>query len=257
MPLHETATGSRYETTRRAWEKIWNTASIEAELATIQYPRGRAVLEAYLPYLNKEDVLLEAGSGLSAVVITLRRMGYTIIGLDYAENALHLSRQYDPELTLLAGDVHALPCADNSVGAYLSFGVLEHFEHGMQPALKEAYRILKPGGVLVLTIPYPNLIWRLAQWRRQRAGKTLIDESFYESTYSRQALLDNVTAAGFDIASIQPTGHSYTLWGIGGIFRAEGYYRTSALAEALGQLLRWLLPWHFNFTTLVIGKKLA
>jgi hypothetical protein len=97
----------------------------------------------------------------------------------------------------------------------------------------------------------------LAQWRRQQAGKTLIDDDFYESTYSRQALLDQVTAAGFAIASIQPTGHSYTLWGMGSVFRAAGYYRTNAFAEGLGRVLRWLLPWQFNFMTLVIGKKIV
>ncbi len=246
---------NRYDSTRQAWETIWNDASIEAELATMHYPRAQTILNTYLPYLPKHEMLLEAGSGLSAVVMTLRRMGYRIIGLDYAENALHLSRHYDPALLLVAGDVHALPCADNSIGAYLSFGVLEHFEHGMQPALKEAYRILKPGGILVLTIPYPNLIWRLAQWRRKQAGKILIDDDFYESTYTRQAMLDNVKNAGFEVITIQPTGHSYTLWGIGKLFRAEGYYRTNAIAEALGHLLRWVLPWQFNFTTLVIGKK--
>lgn len=246
---------NRYETTRQAWETIWNDASIEAELETIQYPRGQAILNAYLPYLRKDDMLLEAGSGLSAVVITLKRMGYKIIGLDYAENALHLSRQYDPELILMAGDVHALPYATNSLGAYLSFGVLEHFEHGMQPALAEAYRVLKPGGILILTIPYPNVIWHLAQWRRRQSGKLLINEDFYESTYTRQALVDPIMAVGFEVIKSQPTGHSYTLWGVHRIFRAQGYYRTNALAETLGAVLGRVLPWAFNFMTLVIAKK--
>ena len=52
-----------------------------------------------------------------------------------------------------------------------------------------------------------------------------------------------------------PTSHSYTLWGLGGVFRAPGYYQTSALAESLGKLLRVVLPWAFNFTTLIIARK--
>jgi hypothetical protein len=39
------------------------------------------------------------------------------------------------------------------------------------------------------------------------------------------------------------------------MFRRSGYYETSALAEILGGLLRWVLPWAFNFTTLVIARK--
>ncbi|RMG87952.1 MAG: class I SAM-dependent methyltransferase [Chloroflexi bacterium] len=159
-------------------------------------------------------------------------------------------------MPLVAGDIHKLPHADNSIGAYLSFGVLEHFEHGMLPGLQEAYRVLKPGGVLVLTIPYPNIIHKLLVLRRKISGQSVLnDDEFYESTYDRSALADNVQQAGFNIELMMPTGHSYTLWGLGGPFRAEGYYRTTQFAEKCGAALKRLLPWPFNFMTLVIARK--
>lgn len=247
---------SRYDSTRKAWENIWDSASVALELETARYVRSIETIRAYTAYLPRDGVILEAGSGLSAVVITLREMGYTVAGMDYAENALHTSRAYDATLPLFAGDVHALPCADNSLAGYLSFGVLEHFEHGMAPALGEAFRVLRPGGVLVLTIPYPNVVQRLVAWRRKRRGGTVLnDDDFYESTYTRDALVGNVRAAGFSLLTAQPTSHSFTLWGLGGPFRAEGYYRTSALAETTGKALRRVLPWAFNFMTLVVAKK--
>lgn len=248
---------SRYDSTRHAWESIWDSASVETELETVRYERSMATIRAYTAYLPRDGVILEAGSGLSAVVITLREMGYPIIGMDYAVNALATSRAYDPTLPLFAGDVHALPCATGSLSAYLSFGVLEHFEHGMGSALDEAFRALRPGGVLVLTIPYPNAVNRLVAWRRRRQGQSVLnDDRFYESTYTRAKLVDAVKTAGFDITHVEPTSHSYTLWGLGGPFRERGYYRTSALAERLGGILRWALPWAFNFTTLVVALKL-
>lgn len=247
---------SRYDSTRQAWQDIWTNASVEVELEIVRSARSMATIETYLPYLSKTDVLLEAGSGLSAVVITLRRMGYNVIGLDYAENALHESRAYDPTLSLTTGDVHALPFQSNSLGAYLSFGVLEHFEQGMQPALLEAARILKPGGTLVLTIPYPNVVNRLVKWRRKTRGvSVLTDDDFYESTYTRKALETEVTKAGLTPVCIQPTSHSFTFWGLGGPFRAPGYYRTSALAERTGSVVRRVLPWAFNYMTLVVAQK--
>jgi ubiquinone/menaquinone biosynthesis C-methylase UbiE len=242
-----------YDQTRKAWEQIWDTASIEVELEAVQYRRAAETMHRYRAFLGKDRPILEAGSGLSAVVITLRRLGYPVIGLDYAENALHLSRAYDPTLPLLAGDVHALPMPDNSLGAYLSFGVLEHFEHGMGAALAEAHRTLGKGGILVLTIPYPNLVYRLVKWRQRNAPPD--PNAYYETAYTRAQLVREVSAAGFEVLVAEPTSHSFTLWGLGGIFRAPGYYKTSAFAEALGAALRFTLPWLFNYMTLIVARK--
>lgn len=245
----------RYESTRNAWEDIWASANVETELQTAHYPRAKRLMAEYLPYLPKDKPILEAGSGLGAMVITLRQLAYPVIGIDYALNALRTTAAYDPLTPLSAADVHALPFADNSLGAILSFGVLEHFEQGMQAALQESYRVLARGSVLVLTIPYPNLIWRLAQWRRERQGRSLIDEDFYESTYGRDALLAQVTQAGFAVVKAVPTGEDYTLWSLHPMFRAQGYYQTNALAEFGGAVLRRIAGWSFSHMTLVVARK--
>ncbi len=179
----------RYDSTRKAWEDIWDGASVEQELQTEGYARAQATIRAYTAHLAKDDLILEAGSGLSAALIILKRMGYRVTGLDYAENALHVSKDYDPSLVLATGDVHALPYADNVFGGYLSFGVLEHFEAGMAQPLAEAYRVLKPGGILVLTIPYPNVVNRLVAWRRKQAGRQRAQRRpvLREHLYPRQA----------------------------------------------------------------------
>lgn len=246
----------RYDSTRKAWEDIWDKASVEQELETEGYARAQETIRQYTPYLPKDRLILEAGSGLSAALITLKRMGYRVTGLDYAENALLISRDYDPSLVLAVGDVHALPYAENSFGAYLSLGVLEHFEAGMTKPLAEAFRVLDHGGVLVLTIPYPNIVNRLVAWRRKQQGVSVLnDDDFFESTYTRAKLEANIKGAGFELLRTVPTSHSYTLWGLGSVFRAPGYYQTSALAEGLGKALRVVLPWAFNFTTLIIARK--
>ena len=245
-----------YETTRRTWEDIWDDANVEIELEALEYTRSKEVLDTYVPYLPDGEIIVEAGCGLSAAVIHLRRLGLNVHGLDYAVNALQAGRKYDPTLPLHAGDVHALPYADASVAGYLSFGVLEHFEHGMGPALAEAARVLRPGGVLVLTIPYPSVVWRLIQWRRKQQGLSrLTNDDFYESTYTHLQLKHEAEEAGFEVVALKPTSHAFTLWGLGSIFRGSGYYETSVLADRVGRLLRILAPWSFNFTTLLIGRK--
>jgi SAM-dependent methyltransferase len=245
-----------YTSTRTAWEDIWDEATMAVELETLTYARSRETIAHYTRYLSRDGVILEAGCGISAVVVHLREMGFNVIGLDYAVNALQKSREYDPTLSLQAGDVHALPYASGSLAGYLSFGVLEHFEHGMGPALQEAARVLRPGGVLVLTIPYPNVVWRLSQLRRRLSGQSKFnDDDFFESTYTQHDLIREAEAANFEVVEAVPTSHAFTLWGLGGIFQADGYYRTSPLADRLGSVLKTVAPWPFNFTTMLIGKR--
>lgn len=245
-----------YDQTRQSWEAIWQHASVEVELEVMEQRRTGETLGVYPAYLPKDGIILEAGCGLATVVMKLRGMGFTVIGLDYAENALHAARAYDPALSLQAGDVHALPYRDNSLHGYLSFGVLEHFEHGVGPGLREANRVLVPGGVVVLTIPYPNVVHRVVHWKRRVLRQSpLSHDGFYESTYTQHQLTAELERAGFEVLLVRPTSHSFTLWGLGWPFRAKGYYRTTRLADALGAVLRVIAPWPFNFTTLLIGRK--
>lgn len=57
---------------------------------------------------------------------------------------------YHPDVV---GDIHAIPLPDNSVDAIICSSVLEHVEEP-QKAMKEIYRVLKPGGYCFLYVPF-------------------------------------------------------------------------------------------------------
>ncbi len=59
------------------------------------------------------------------------------------------------DIPLHNADIYALPYADNTFDAVIYSEVLEHVEDDQQ-ALREAYRVLKPGGVLAITVPHEN-----------------------------------------------------------------------------------------------------
>lgn len=52
-------------------------------------------------------------------------------------------------------NIYALPYADETFDAVIYSEVLEHVEDDQQ-ALREAYRVLKPGGVLAITVPHAD-----------------------------------------------------------------------------------------------------
>lgn len=57
---------------------------------------------------------------------------------------------YNPDIV---GDIHNLPLRDSSVDAIICMNVLEHVEDP-QKAVKEIYRVLKPGGYCYFDTPF-------------------------------------------------------------------------------------------------------
>lgn len=57
---------------------------------------------------------------------------------------------YKPDIV---GDIHAMPFADNSLDAIFCIAVLEHVENPIL-AMQEMYRTLKPGGKLLVYVPF-------------------------------------------------------------------------------------------------------
>ncbi len=251
---------STYQKTRQAWRDIWIGTEFDRELRSLQYPRSQEVLNTYLPYLDRSSLTLEAGCGPAHVVYYLNEHGYRSIGLDYAPEALQSTHERFPELPLHLGDVHNLPYPANRFGAYLSFGVVEHFEHGPLPALKEAHRVLAPNGVLVLTVPHPQFVESLYEFSKRlfpgRYAKLAPRAGYYERTYTHTELVDCVRQAGFEIILVKPIAHSYTFYGLHRVFRrADGYYETNQLGETAGAIARRILPWQSAFHTMILGRK--
>ena len=245
-----------YEQTRKAWRDIWIGTDFDRELRSLAYPRAQKVISLYLKYLRKDEPLLEAGCGPGHIVYYLREQGYQAIGLDYAPEALRATHAQHPTLPLQVGDVHVLPYAENTFGGYLSFGVVEHFEHGPRPVLREAFRVLKPGGVLVITVPHPQVVEALYKLKQRIVPADVPRAGYYERTYTHQELAAHVQNTGFSLAMVEPISHSYTLYGLLPIFRKRGgYYETSRLAEQAGAVCRRLLPWPTAFETLIIARK--
>jgi len=248
-----------YSRTRAAWRRIWmEEASLTEELATLEYPRSKSVFTRYRRYLPTGDRVLEAGCGFGIELVRLENAVSDTIGVDYVELPLRAHRQKYPARLLAVADIHELPFESNSFGSYLSFGVLEHFSFGPEPALVDAFRVLKPGGTLILTVPASNLFQRAVAWRRRRRGPSTGGAgTYFETTYSANQMGAIVERIGFEVVKVHPIGHSFTLWGLGGFFRGSGYYRTTLAAELLGAFFQRVAPWSTAFAILLIARKVT
>ena len=143
------------------WDSMWASRTIEQELeaCTIE----SAPREMFLSYLPKEGEIIDAGCGFGKWVIYLTRQGYDVVGIDNNELAVAQLKDFDESLQVELGDILDIHYPDNSFDAYISMGVVEHFEDGPMPALKEAYRVLKPNGLIFVSTPTVNVIRKLVR----------------------------------------------------------------------------------------------
>jgi 2-polyprenyl-3-methyl-5-hydroxy-6-metoxy-1,4-benzoquinol methylase len=98
-------------------------------------------------YLNanaKVGKTIDLGCGEGILVEEYRERGFDIVGLDFNYESPHVIR----------GDMTRLQFEDESYDLALALDVIEHLSFEQQSqALAETWRILKPGGRAILTIP--------------------------------------------------------------------------------------------------------
>lgn len=101
--------------------------------------------------------MLDAGCGTG---LNLASMPAGSIGIDLNPRNLDLIRERLPEHPVVLGDIEAMPFADESFSTIVCTEVLEHVPYPAT-ALEEMRRVLKPGGVLIGSVPCRSMIWKL------------------------------------------------------------------------------------------------
>lgn len=101
--------------------------------------------------IQPETMLLDAGCGSGMFSSMAIDAGAQVIGIDAAPGLLELARQRNPQNNFMEEDLEAMPFASNSFQVVTGFNSFQYAGNFSQ-ALKEAHRVIKPGGKLVLAI---------------------------------------------------------------------------------------------------------
>jgi len=140
----------------------------------------RIMFEDFAPrYLH--GTVLDAGCGHAPYINILRQHSDQLISLDYKVS--HPDQQ-------VCADVRKLPFVKDCVDSLLSTQVLEHVANPFE-AIQEAERVLRSGGILLLSVPHLSRLHELPN-------------DYFRFTESGLRYLAQV--GGFEVIEIVPTG---------------------------------------------------
>jgi SAM-dependent methyltransferase len=119
-----------------------------------------------------------------------------------------------PGARVVIGSATSLPFADASVAGVVMSEVLEHVDDDAR-ALREAARVLRPGGVVALTVPHDRYpwLWDPINRTRERFGVAPVREGAlagiwagHVRLYSEARLAEIAARAGFDVVETRRFG---------------------------------------------------
>ena len=185
--------------------------------------------------------VLDLGSPKDLAVMLARHRGYRVVATDILPDAIALSERYaraqglagdGPGRVLSAvQDGRALTYPDDYFDAVYSVSVLEHIpDRGDSFAIQELIRVVRPGGIVVVTVPF-DLEYRETfldgpVYERKQQGKEPI---FFERHYDARALAQRLLRSrDVDVIDLQ-------FWG-------EGRVRVEAMLSGLGPVRTLLSP---------------
>lgn len=106
-------------------------------------------------YVKEGDKVLDIGCGNGRFLEAVSNTDFQYTGIDSSRSFIKQAREtYGKRGAFVRGDALSLPFEDNSFDTIVSFGVLHHIPSKAyrKQFLAEARRVLKPGGIMIITV---------------------------------------------------------------------------------------------------------
>jgi ubiquinone/menaquinone biosynthesis C-methylase UbiE len=169
---------------------------------SVTSPENREKYSVYAGLLRQHEIgsvpMADVGCGRGGFVSWLGQhdWGATCWGVDVDVRSLQQGCASSPNVTFRTGDALELPFEDSGLGLLTYFHVLEHIRD-VHALLSEAYRVLQPGGHLLIEVP-----------DSERYGDFPIGSAFWISIrehivhYTARALTAVLRTYGFEVREV-------------------------------------------------------
>lgn len=182
----------------------WDMRSLDEEIRSFEL---RTIAPVFRRYMNPASRILEAGCGIGAWCEWFQNQGHHPIGIEYNQRVIAQAKSWLPFVSVEFGDVTQIAYPSDFFDSYVSLGVVEHFEEGPDQPLREAHRVLKPGGIAFVSTPCINGLRTILAHPVRSFFFTLNrlrgkSSHFWEYRFSKQELQQFLERNGFEVVEI-------------------------------------------------------
>jgi SAM-dependent methyltransferase len=163
-------------------------------------------LSSLIHYLPRKGIILDAGCGPCLYANILKKLNDNILCLDLTKGT---NNEDGPSFCL--GSIVNLPIKSNSIDFIYSLTVLQYIENDLG-AIHEFYRILKPKGKLLITVPTKRSPFWIIREMEIYFDLYPMQSSWNirPYTYYTRKMIDNLIANKFDIIELR--GYVYNFF---------------------------------------------
>lgn len=128
-------------------------------------PFDRDCLDRLALEVGELGPICDMGCGPGQIARYLHRQGVKTLGVDLSPNMVAEAQRLNPEIHFHQGNMLSLPDTDNSWGGIAAFYCIIHIpREQIVEALLEMQRVLKPGGILLITFHIGSDVKHLDEW---------------------------------------------------------------------------------------------
>ncbi|PMP66416.1 MAG: ubiquinone biosynthesis protein UbiE [Thermodesulfobacterium geofontis] len=109
---------------------------------------------------TKGGLSLDLGCGTGNYTIELYKRSFKVVGLDSSKEMLKVAKEKSLEILFIKGDAYFLPFKDKVFDFVLSITMFEFIKEPFK-VVKEIYRVLKPGGEVIVGTMNEKSLWFL------------------------------------------------------------------------------------------------
>ena len=159
-------------------------------------PLDRQLLDRFAASVRDVGLACDMGCGPGHVARYLQAHDVQVCGVDLSAELVERAQRLNPGVEFQQGDMMALDIPDEAWVGIVAFYSLIHIPRpDMVQALRELRRVLRPGGVLLLSFHIGDETLHLDDWWGE---KVCLDFFFFRSA----EMAGYLTAAGFEVEEI-------------------------------------------------------